>query len=132
MRVETRAPGRRRRADLEVDLHGTMPVRELVAALVRDEVEGYEQRRAERVLTRVLGPAEIADGAARGVVDSGGRRTPPAPNREDALATAVEAFTDGLWFVFVDDRRIESLDDVVEVGPTTTVRFVRLVALAGG
>lgn len=132
MHVETRVPGRRRGPSLEVALSGTMTLRALVATLVEREVAASEQRRQERVLARVLGPAEIADGVARGVVDSGGRRTPAAPPVEEAVAVAIEAFDDGLWFAFVDDRRVEGLDDEVEVGPATTVRFVRLVALAGG
>lgn len=132
MHVETRVPGRRRGGRFEVEIAGRMTLRALVATLVEDEVAAHERRREDRVLTRVLGPAEIDDGAARGVVDSGGRRGAPAPPVDEALAVAVEAFRDGLWFAFVDDRRIDDLDDEVDVGPTTTVRFVRLVALAGG
>lgn len=132
MRVETSTTGRRSSAAYESPLAGAMTLRELVDGLVRAEVAAYEQRRADRVLARTLSPAEIAGGAARGKVDSGGRRAPAAPPPDEAVATALEAFDDGLWFVFVDGRRLDALDDLVDVRDDTTVRFVRLVALAGG
>lgn len=132
MLVEISATGRRGGPSYEVPLDGTMPLRTLVARLVHDEVDSYERRRQERVLVRALTPGEVADGAGRGRVDSGGRRSSPAPPVEQAVATALEAFTDGLWFVFVDGVRVHDLDAPVTVGPSTTARFVRLVALAGG
>ena len=42
------------------------------------------------------------------------------------------AFGDGLFLVLLDGRQETDLDARVEVGPGSTVTFVRLVALAGG
>lgn len=69
-------------------------------------------------------PREIAD-------------TPTQPVTLRSLIThvvhaALEAFEDGLYFVFIDDRQIETLDERVTVGAGSRVRFLRLVALAGG
>lgn len=44
---------------------------------------------------------------------------------------AVEAFTDELFFVFLDDVRITDLDDTLTIEPHTRLRLVRLVALTG-
>ena len=132
MQVVTTVTGSRRRGTVEVDLVGTMSLRELVDRLVHAEVAGHEQRRRGRTLAHVLTPDEVADGVARGTVDSGGRRSAPAPAADVAVATALQAFEDGLWLVFVDDRRVEHLEAPVVVTSSTTVRFVRLVALAGG
>jgi hypothetical protein len=44
----------------------------------------------------------------------------------------VEAFADGLYVVFIDGVQIEDLDAPVPVGPDSTMRLVRLVALVGG
>lgn len=48
------------------------------------------------------------------------------------MATALEAFEDGLYLVVVDEREQRSLDAQVFLQPDSTVAFVRLVMLAGG
>ncbi len=50
----------------------------------------------------------------------------------DAADRAREAFDDGLYFMFVDDRQVESLDEVLMLRDGSRLLFVRLVALAGG
>ncbi len=49
-----------------------------------------------------------------------------------AVATAIEAFVDGLFLVLVDGRQETELDAQVFVSADSTVTFVRLVALSGG
>jgi hypothetical protein len=47
-------------------------------------------------------------------------------------ARAVEAFERSGFFVLVDDRQLERLDDEIVVRPETEVRFVKLLPLVGG
>jgi hypothetical protein len=51
---------------------------------------------------------------------------------EKQAAKAVEAFERNGFFSLVDDRQAESLDDTIQLTPTTTVSFVKLVPLVGG
>jgi hypothetical protein len=49
-----------------------------------------------------------------------------------AVAVALQAFEDGLYFVFLDGQQQEDLDAEVRLRPDSTLTFIRLVALAGG
>ncbi len=70
--------------------------------------------------------------AARGRVDFGGRNLHQRVDADQAVGTALEAFEDGLYFVVIDGRQYESLDEQVAVGADSRVTFLRLVPLAGG
>lgn len=111
---------------------GPATLREVVVTAVRDEVANHAARERRRRLVRVLTADEVADGAARGKVDPEAHPAEDPVDADQAVAAALQAFDDGLYFVFVDDRQVEQLDDTIEVTDDTAVRFVRLVALAGG
>jgi hypothetical protein len=114
------------------DLAGETTLRELLSSLVREEVAGYEERREAQQVLRVLTPADLATGHTTGRFRSGGRHTPPAPAADVAVARALEAFGDGLYFAVLDGRQIEDLDAPLHVTADSRLRLVRLVALAGG
>ena len=48
------------------------------------------------------------------------------------MTRAVQAFGDGLYLAVLDGRQIDDLDASVTVTPSSRLRLVRLVALAGG
>jgi len=111
-----------------------VPLKDLIVSIVLAEVDAFRARREERRLTRVLTASQIAEGAARGKVDSGGREVdePGVDDPQQAVGVALQAFDDGLYYVFVDDEHRQNLSDIVPVKPGTRVTFLRLVALAGG
>ena len=45
---------------------------------------------------------------------------------------AIEAFQRNGFFILVDDRQVESLDETIALTPRTQVSFVKLVPLVGG
>jgi hypothetical protein len=51
---------------------------------------------------------------------------------DEAVAVALQAFEDGLYFVFVDDLQQTQLDSEVFLKTNSKVVFLRLTALAGG
>jgi hypothetical protein len=148
VRVAATVPGARRAGTaehpVEVGLSGRVPLRELLAAVVRAEVAAYLDRAEQRSLVRVLTERSLAEAVGHGAVrpappEQGPEPTPGAgPARavgvdaDEAVATALLAFTDGLYHVFVDDEQVEDIERVVEVGPDTRLLFLRLVPLAGG
>jgi len=45
---------------------------------------------------------------------------------------ALEAFASNSFFILIDDKQAESLDQELVIGPKTNVSFVKLVPLVGG
>ena len=100
--------------------------------LVAAEVAGYERRQSDQRVLRVLTPADLVRGLETGRIGHEARERRPAPDLDEATARALEAFEDGLFFVFIDDNQVEDLAAPLSLGPDSRVRLVRLVALAGG
>ncbi|WP_134742007.1 hypothetical protein [Nocardioides sp. 503] len=133
MIVETKIVGSRDTESLHVQVPlGNGTLRELLSELVRHELAAYEQRRTSSRTLQVLTPADLARGVDTGVYGRENRAVPAPPPEAEAIERAVEAFTDGLVFVFVDGLQVEEIDAPVVVRPDSTLRLVRLVALAGG
>ena len=61
--------------------------------------------------------------------DSGSRRLIDA---EKQFQVAVRAFERNGFLMFVRDRQVEDLDEVVELAEDTEVSFLKLIALVGG
>ena len=99
---------------------------------MHDEVAAYGSRRESQQVLRVLTPADLAAGQATGRILSGGRTVPAAPDPETAVARALQAFGGGLYLAVLDGAQIDDLDAPLTVTPTSRLRLVRLVALAGG
>lgn len=131
--VETKIVGSRDTESLHVSVPADIgSLRDLLSALVRHELASYEQRRTASKTLRVLTPADLARGVDTGVYGREKRAVAAPPPEADAIERAVEAFNDGLFFVFIDDVQVEELETPVVVHPDSTLRLVRLVALAGG
>ena len=111
---------------------GRTTLRDLIDEIVRREVGAFRERQEERRLFRVLSQRDIAHGSNQGKIDPSGRDLEQEVDEESAVATALQAFEDGLYYVFVDEEQESDLDAVLYLRPDSTVTFVRLVALAGG
>ena len=113
--------------------HGDhLKLRDLISSIVVKEVEAFRTRQEERKLARVMSRQEIEQGAARGKVDPGARDLQQVVNTDDAVAVALQAFEDGLYFVFVDEVQQTNLDSEVFLKANSKVVFLRLTALIGG
>lgn len=139
--VEGKVIGQKRPifSDWQVELppiqarHGDhLRLRDLITSIVVKEVEAFKTRQEERKLSRVMSRQEIEQGTTRGKVDPGERDLHQAVNADDALAVALQAFEDGLYFVFVDEVQQTSLDSEVFLKTNSKVVFLRLTALVGG
>lgn len=136
--VEARMLGQRKplvpewHVDLPTDLDESPTLRALIERIVLAEVEAFNQRQEQRRLTHVLTPHQIQEAVQRGKVDMGGHAETALAEGDAAVATALQAFEDGLYFVFVDDVQYAKLDDVIPLRAASRMLFLRLVALAGG
>ena len=140
--IEGKALGNRRRLfadwsipmppDLGGEGSGDLTLRDLIGRIVRAEVAAFRDRREERRLVRALSASEIADGAAKGKVDMGGRDLDQEVDEEQAVGAALQAFEDGIYLVAIDGRDIRDLEQAVHLTEDSRVTFIRLSLLAGG
>ncbi|PWU20003.1 MAG: hypothetical protein C5B50_04965 [Verrucomicrobia bacterium] len=108
-----------------------LTLRELITRIVREEVQAFEKRQEERKLVRILTETQIESGLEKGRVDSGGRNLHQKVDADAAAGTALQAFEDGLYLVFLDDEEQRDLDKQVFLQHDSKLTFVRLALLAG-
>ncbi|MFT3894152.1 MAG: hypothetical protein QM730_21180 [Anaerolineales bacterium] len=75
---------------------------------------------------------QIEQDVLGGKVDPRERDLRQQVNVDEAIGVALQAFEDGLYFVFVDDIQQTQLDSEVFLKTNSKVLFLRLTALAGG
>ncbi|GAA3996262.1 hypothetical protein GCM10022631_03320 [Deinococcus rubellus] len=134
MIIETKTVGRRtpfeRRPTPLPD--GPQTLRSLLSHLVQQEVSAYHERQDSVGMLRVLTERDISSGAATGRISVAPQERGGTVTVEDATQSALRAYCDGLYYVFVDDKQIESLDEPLALHPDSTLLLLRLTALAGG
>jgi hypothetical protein len=112
---------------------GGVTLRDLIDHVVREEVAAFQRRQRDRLTLHALSARQIEEAAERGKIDSGGSDVQPQDVDPDAaVAVAIQAFEDGLYFVAIDERQVEQLDQQVFLRPDSQVTFIRLTLLAGG
>lgn len=100
--------------------------RELICKRVYEEVREYNLREPEcfRGLVQPTDAERVLNGCrlrARRKIDW-----------EEQSRRALDAFERNGFFLLVDDRQVESLDEEIEIRLATEVSFVRLLPLVGG
>lgn len=110
----------------------TLTLKEFLRRIVLQEVEAFQLRQEERKLERVLSAEQIHSAAKRGKVDMGGRDLEQTVNPTEAVENVLLAFRDGIFYVFIDEQQIETLDTTLTLYPHSHVLFLRLVPLVGG
>jgi hypothetical protein len=109
-----------------------LKLRDLITLIVRKEVEAFQLRQEERKLAQVMSQQEIERSVVTGKVDPGEHDLQQHVIVDEAVGVALQAFEDGLYFVFVDDVQQTSLDSEVYLKTNSKVLFLRLTALVGG
>lgn len=99
---------------------------ELLRERVRHEVEEFNARQPE-TFRGLVQPTD-----AERTLNGYRLRARRTLDWEEQYERAVEAFGRNGFILLVDDRQVESLDEVIEVGPDTSVTFLKLVPLVGG
>jgi len=113
--------------------HGETSLADLIANVVRHELHSYQERQQQRQFLKVLTHAELTAGRRAGKIESGGVELHAGSvNETQAIATALQAFEDGLFYCVVDDTQIEHLDQQVNISQDSRLTFIKLTMLAGG
>ena len=112
---------------------GGLTLRSLIAQIVRDQVAAFKKRQVDHQMLRALTARQIDEAVERGKVTMGHTDVPVQEVDEDsAVATAWQAFDDGLYLVVIDEVEQRQLDAQVFVNPDSRITFLRLTLLAGG
>lgn len=109
-----------------------LTLRILLTQIVLAEVAAFHTRQEQRRLIQVLSRAQIEQKVLLGKVDMGGEELNQELDPQAAVASALQAFEDGIYFVFIDDVQQHKLDSKVIVNPDSQLMFLRLVPLVGG
>lgn len=118
---------------LEINDIGTSPTLEnLIKAIVKQQVEAYNNKSIEENLLPFLSKDEIEQNAESGKVGFGSIYNENKADLAKAQETALQAFEDGMFAVFADDEELQKLDDIVQLDDSTVIMFIRLTFLAGG
>ena len=110
---------------------GLSTLRQLIEAVVRQEVDKYNSRGLENMLVPFLTEAEIADQSIVGKVGFGRLYSDKKADLQKAVETAWQGFEDGLFRVMVGDKEATALDEPLELSDGDTLTFIRLTFLAG-
>ena len=106
-------------------------VRELIRERVYQEVQDFNRKQGERVFRGLVQPTEterVLNGKPNEFRLKEHRQIDWKPQFEKA----VEAFNRNGFFILIDDRQAESLDQEFTIGRGTQVSFVKLTMLVGG
>lgn len=118
---------------IEIDEIGTNPSLEvLLKAVVKQQVEGFNNKSVEENLLPFLSKDEIKQNAEGGKVGFGSIYNENKVDLTKAQETALQAFEDGMFAVFSNDDEIQKLNEVVKLNDETVITFIRLTFLAGG
>ncbi|MGD8644491.1 MAG: hypothetical protein PVI15_09395 [Chromatiales bacterium] len=101
-------------------------VRDLIRRRIEHEVDVYN--REEPGYFKGLVQPTDAEATLNGYKLSKRRRL----DAEQQYAQALRAFESNGFFMLVDDRQVEGLDEEITIGEHTEVSFVKLVPLVGG
>jgi hypothetical protein len=137
VRVRAKVTGHRRGGERDLALAlppGLVTARQIIEAAVAAEVAAYSERAEQASLVRVLTDRALRDDLARGAVRMGDASPPGPPDVAAAVQTALLAFDDGIFKVFVGDTEVgdAEAEGPVELADGADVLFLRLVPLAGG
>jgi hypothetical protein len=104
----------------------SITARELIRERVYEEVRQYNAA----LPTHFRGLVQPTD--AESTLNGYAMKRRRKINWEAQFKRALEAFESNGFFLLVDDRHIDNLDDEIHLTPTTKVSFVKLVPLVGG
>lgn len=106
----------------------TLTVKELIVKRVTHEVQQFNSRTIE-VYNGLVQP-EAAETTLNNYQHKVKKHM--EVDAEAQCYRALEAFTRNVFFVIVNDRQAESLEEEILVEPSTKVSFIKIMPLVGG
>lgn len=101
-------------------------VKEIIEARVTSEVENYNNKLPE-YFNGLVQPSN-AEKALNGFKMKERKKIDP----EKQVYIALDAFQKNGYFILIDNLQAESLEQIVEIQPSTEINFLKLTPLVGG
>lgn len=118
----------------ELSLHflsERITIRELIRERVHHEVKEFNRRQGGLVFQGLVQPGgteQVLNGQSAGYRLKHHR----AIDWEQQFAQALNGFSQNGFFILIDNRQAETLDQEFLIGPQTNITFVKLIPLVGG
>ena len=107
-------------------------VRELITQTVTTCVREYEKRQERSGdIPAPLTAQQITDMSDIGKIAFGINYGDKKPDLQKAVENALQAFEDGIYRVFINDKELSAPDEKIEICEGDTLTFIRLTLLAG-
>jgi hypothetical protein len=106
-------------------------VRELIRERVYQEVQDFNRRRDEQIFRGLVQPTD-AERVLNSKPTEYRLKTRRAIEWKPQFEKAIEAFDRNGYFILIDDKQAESLNQEFVIGHGTLVSFVKLTLLVGG
>ncbi|MFT6779305.1 MAG: hypothetical protein ACJAV1_003248 [Paraglaciecola sp.] len=106
-------------------------LRELIEACVLNEIKGYNENRELITILPFLGTTEISEQSQKGKISFGDISNTTKVDKQAMIYTALLAFEDGLFVVFIDDYEISDLAATLVLNEHSVVSFIRMTFLSG-
>ena len=116
--------------DIE-DIGPNPTVQQLIEAVVDQQVGEFNNKPFEKSLLPFLDQAAIDENAGSGKIGFGSIYNEAKADAVAARKTAIQAFEDGLFVLFADDREFKTPGETIQIHPHTIITFIRLTFLAG-
>ena len=131
--VRVKALGKRKDvlAPVPREIPPVRSLRELIAVLVRQEVESFNRRGIEVQLTAWLTPEQPDAEAEAGKVGFGRLWSHRKADPQKAVDNAMQCFGDGLVRIFQGDTELTEPDAPLSVPEGAEFTFIRLTFLSG-
>ncbi|MBO5056181.1 MAG: hypothetical protein J6C64_07500 [Lachnospiraceae bacterium] len=132
--ISTKAAGRRRSLPAHILYEipeGITTLRDLLTALVRIEVEQYNEKGKDVQIVPFLTAEEITEQAQAGRVSFGRIYSEKKADFVKAAGNALQCYEDGLVRVFQNEEELKQLDAPVQIREGDCFTLIRLTFLAG-
>ncbi|XVL61102.1 hypothetical protein PWP87_04775 [Paenibacillus amylolyticus] len=109
----------------------THTLRQLIENMVALQLKALQDKKQQAELLSYLMPDDIEAQGAAGKVGFGAVYNEGVPDLNVAMETAITAYEDGLYKVFLNDEELQELDESLVVKDGDNVVFIRFTMLAG-
>lgn len=106
-------------------------LRELITEIVAHHVREYNERAEESQLIAFLTEEEISTKVTQGKVGFGSKYDDRQASEEASIQTALLAFEDGLYRVFLREEEVSELSSKIDIQDEDDITFIKFTMLAG-
>lgn len=106
-------------------------LRELLTDIVTTEVNKYNNKSTDTVLTAFISQEEIDNQSLTGKVSFGDVFNDKKAEKSSAINNAIQCFSDGIVRVFMDEAELTELDTPLAINENDIFTFIRLAFLTG-